>query len=761
MNSAGAAQQWLNIARSHYSQIHGKNISQGYVQSRLAAEALETVLHLQPNNAKAWGMGADIYHKLGLRNFSFTLRAIECCHAELRLRPTGPDAVQTLTNLAKILGEAGRHKEAVGVTEQAARLGGNTLRIHVARSVALKDGKRDKEAQASFRRFIARPDAATMRPELPDAHNFLAVSLVASATQGRESASDDMAFASAATDGALHASRLALRLEPACTTVNSHNYYQVLASILHARHGMDLAAAALWPVAATAWGVGEPSSHASFVRAGLDALASSQHALNDSAARAVTLTLTRSLGSPFALSSSSGFTRLGSVEQPSRAALRTPHAQAGGDGQSRMGQRGGRRIAPHIDELRMRWRAAQQPALQAPLPPQPPQPPPRPSSPSVPSLQPSLQPSEPPLPAASEPSSPPIAGGNHGKGLPARPSGVIAYVCCADAAEVVDMRRSIRQLHAHFNREARYPVVIFHDMLTAADMLAIRHDAAGLDAADAGVAGVGAVDQADDDALGAGGWVSFQWLDASLFALPAHMSEAERAAVPTAVRGYGMGYRHMCRAFCGPLFRHPALSGFEFIWRLDSDSFLLNPPLSDPFVDMREGNASYAWVHAYRDEPVFVTGLWEHTKRFLDARGIDSARIDAWVPGGHTWVETPMCFATNCFVARLSWLTSPEFTSYFEALDATNGFYAYRWGDACVHMLAVAALLPSDAVLKLRSLSYWHQGTVLLPTSQREAARALLPGARVEPMFAREQTVEVSIDSSGEVEDLELAALLS
>ena len=83
-----------------------------------------------------------------------------------------------------------------------------------------------------------------------------------------------------------------------------------------------------------------------------------------------------------------------------------------------------------------------------------------------------------------------------------------------------------------------------------------------------------------------------------------------------------------------------------------------------------------------------------------------------------------MCFATNCFVARRSWFLSDAYNRYFRALDATGGFYIYRWGDACVHMLAVAALLPQSATVRLRSLAYWHQGTVLLPSSLRASASA-------------------------------------
>ena len=35
--------------------------------------------------------------------------------------------------------------------------------------------------------------------------------------------------------------------------------------------------------------------------------------------------------------------------------------------------------------------------------------------------------------------------------------------------------------------------------------------------------------------------------------------------------------------------------------------------------------ATYGWVHAFRDDPMFVTGLWETTASYLKARNISQA----------------------------------------------------------------------------------------------------------------------------------------
>ena len=67
--------EWNALARSYFT---ATNFSDRFLNLRRAAEA--SVSHLQPGDALTWGMAADTYHELGHQNFSFTLRAIECCH---------------------------------------------------------------------------------------------------------------------------------------------------------------------------------------------------------------------------------------------------------------------------------------------------------------------------------------------------------------------------------------------------------------------------------------------------------------------------------------------------------------------------------------------------------------------------------------------------------------------------------------------------------------------------------------------------------
>ena len=674
-----------------------------------ATEALEASLRLDPTAENVWELASDAYHHLSRSNFSYAHRAIECCRASLRLQPAN---AQTWTNLAKVLGEAGRHDEAIEATARARRLDGS-FHVEYQHAEALNAASKRSEAQAAYRSLIARaesaassssPSEARHEPSLPDVHNHLAVSLLETA------ALEAVALEAVALDAlpeapqdrvteAMAASRAALRLNPACSYAHAQNYYQVLATGFHSRDRLDLATAALWPIAAAAWGARPPpaamaaSSHRGssrssssggsgsfgsggsgereesmplFARSGFQALAWKQQARGDVAAASNTLGVLEWLGPAW---------RLPTDAAPPLAAL-------------------GAAVAALPPTIGMPPASVVTPA---PSPTPPSSPSPRDSKWTSRLRQRALRDAQHGAPREAPPAPTMIVGvdsvGGHervesdGAGNAAvdsanggltsstKPSGVLVYLCCADQAEVLDLRRSVRRLtlrhsltpptplhpslasprqvrylYAHFNGRRAYPVVVFHDLLTAEQEQLLRNEAArgGEAAAKGGGGGAAAMEEAAAREAAARS-LSFVRLDDDVFSFPKHMSAAEIAAVPQTIRGFGMGYRHMCRFFSGPLFAHAALARYEYIWRLDSDSFLLDVPTADPFEQMHTANASYAWIHAYRDEAVFVTGLWATTKAFLDAEGLDEAAVHAWLPGASSrWPDERMCFATNC-----------------------------------------------------------------------------------------------------------------
>lgn len=278
----------------------------------------------------------------------------------------------------------------------------------------------------------------------------------------------------------------------------------------------------------------------------------------------------------------------------------------------------------------------------------------------------------------------------------------VVYLCCGDEAEVRDLELSLWLLSKHFvSHFPHYPVFVLHDYLTPAHILHIR--------------------SLVHDVLPTTAVLRFIWLEPEDWkgAVPADVNPENK------IFGYGMGYRHMCRFFSSSM-DVPVLEPYQYVMRVDTDSFLLGAVENDPIATMNQRGLTYGWISAFRDEAYYVTGLWDTTKRWIQENGVAARSLNDWMAtqlqiqnltGVGTYDDVRFCFATNFFITDMRWVRGPLYQSFFRALEEAGGFYRYRWGDACVHFLAVAVLLDRDVDTHhfAGEIPYWHQGSVTFP----------------------------------------------
>jgi alpha 1,2-mannosyltransferase len=185
------------------------------------------------------------------------------------------------------------------------------------------------------------------------------------------------------------------------------------------------------------------------------------------------------------------------------------------------------------------------------------------------------------------------------------------------------------------------------------------------------------------------------------FELPANVD------VPTMeahykVLGQRQGYRSMCRFWSGIFAQMSFLDEFDFYWRMDYDSFLLEPLQFDPFKLMEERNLSYMYRLLLGDSIHAITGLTE-------------AAADHFKSHQISLVSSAGVIYNNFELGRISFFRSSAYQSWFNYLDKTAGFHHKRWGDAPVRTLAVEYLLDPSASLQLGSsefsVHYEHAST--------------------------------------------------
>lgn len=178
------------------------------------------------------------------------------------------------------------------------------------------------------------------------------------------------------------------------------------------------------------------------------------------------------------------------------------------------------------------------------------------------------------------------------------------------------------------------------------------------------------------------------------------------AAVPKMYADkFPMGYRHMCRFFSARIFEEKALAGYDWVWRLDTDSFITSPIEHDLFDWMNRKGYDYGYNYVAPEDQHYIEGLWEAHLRFLCRKKIKPTFLHKFVEG-LGWNKG--CFYTNFEISRVSFWKSPIYQEYFDYLDHLGGIYLHRWGDAPIHTLALASFLPESKVVQLNQFGYEH-----------------------------------------------------
>lgn len=172
---------------------------------------------------------------------------------------------------------------------------------------------------------------------------------------------------------------------------------------------------------------------------------------------------------------------------------------------------------------------------------------------------------------------------------------------------------------------------------------------------------------------------------------------------------FPIGYRHMCRFMSSLLFQHPSLKNYSYVWRLDTDSFILDGINYDVFRFMKDNHYLYGYITIQKDLPAAVEGLWDITKKYIEENNIAPTFLHKFT---HDGVWDRSYYYTNFEISSLDFWRSDEFLDYFNYLDRSGGIYKHRWGDHVIHLLAVSMFMPEDKVHEFSDIPYQHQGFI-------------------------------------------------
>lgn len=280
----------------------------------------------------------------------------------------------------------------------------------------------------------------------------------------------------------------------------------------------------------------------------------------------------------------------------------------------------------------------------------------------------------------------------------------IVYLVHGDE-NLPDFTKSVLALEKYFNARYRYPIVVFHEQLSQE----AQEKIARLSSAP----------------------IHYEKLTTFLDLpdLPGLTKEQVDAWCEgrDGGRKARLGYRQMCRFFSYGLYTHPALADYDYYWRFDDDSFLLDEIPFDPFAYMEDNGLIYGYrsvEHENVRELIGLNELWEATKQFAKGHKLSTRYLKKLVSKRWKGTYTGFNYYNNFEINKRSfWVNHPLMKEYFSSLDTSLGFYKYRWGDANVRAMSVGLFLKPSQVHHFKTIGYRHNDHFSLPDSEQVVFR--------------------------------------
>lgn len=189
-------------------------------------------------------------------------------------------------------------------------------------------------------------------------------------------------------------------------------------------------------------------------------------------------------------------------------------------------------------------------------------------------------------------------------------------------------------------------------------------------------------------------WDVPEWINMPLFYESAKVLEEQDIQYSSKI-----SYHQMCRWNSGMFYKHPALAGYRYYWRIEPNVKFFCDVDYDVFRYMEDGNKTYGFTINLYDAPQSIPSLWPETQRFLAANPSYLSDNNMW-----EWITDDVArpehtkgangystchFWSNFEIGDLDFFRGEKYEAYFQHLDRAGGFFYERWGDAPVHSLGI------------------------------------------------------------------------
>lgn len=156
-------------------------------------------------------------------------------------------------------------------------------------------------------------------------------------------------------------------------------------------------------------------------------------------------------------------------------------------------------------------------------------------------------------------------------------------------------------------------------------------------------------------------------------------------------------YLHMCNFVAGKIMNHPEMSQYDYVLKMDDDTFFVKPIEFDIFKFMKDGGyrlgSSTVKKQDSKRQKDCQIGLRELVKNYIKSNNIDPANkvaLDKKGDWNNVCTYYPSIWDLNIF-------RNENWKKWWSYVDESGGIYKHRWGDLEIHSLYVAMYYPASA----------------------------------------------------------------
>lgn len=263
-----------------------------------------------------------------------------------------------------------------------------------------------------------------------------------------------------------------------------------------------------------------------------------------------------------------------------------------------------------------------------------------------------------------------------------------------------NLRLSVRLLYQNYNAKHRDDVLFFH----SGDVTPVQQQAVL--------------------SLCVAGTAQFYELPSRHFELPAAHRNWIKQAQWKYIRKFSVGYRHMIRFFAIDLWETVERLGYDYVMRLDEDSYIWSSIDYSMFGRMDARGLEYvyrlaSWErgHVQQNRDGFHQLVREYALQHqLDLRWLlgscdlvnASSTLERTRRFSTENCGSMYCIYNNFFAAKVSFWRRPDVAYFLRFAGESGTIYTQRYGDALWHSVALALFMEPKRLSMLDDFAYEH-----------------------------------------------------